>query len=144
MKINSILKRSSFLVVIVAGMLVGTIAYGSANYILSNDKKKPSPNYPKNASGETYGSSLDAKENEKEPDLIRAEGEDGTIGYVRLSELEGPAPKNPQEALALQAQKTDRYVNLYESDGKTVIGRFKIDAPNKSKSQNEKVRERSK
>lgn len=144
MKINSILRRSSFLFVILAGILAGTVVHGSVNSMLSTDKKIPSPNYPKNALGETYGSALDAKENEKEPDLIRAEAEDGTVGYVRKTELEGPVPKTPEEALALQAKATDRYINVYESDGKTIVGKFKVTATKKSKSQIEELEERYK
>lgn len=85
------------------------------------------PNFPKNESGETYGSGLDATPYEKGPDLIKAIGEDGTIGYIRKTEADGPMPKTPQEAIAMQAKQTNpRYINLYESDGKTIIGKFKI------------------
>lgn len=137
MKIKDILKRSSIFAIIIAGMLVGSISYGAVNTVMRIDKKVVSTNYPKNELGETYGKSIDAKVNEIEPDLISAVGEDGIKGYVRQTELEGEVPKNPEEALAKEA-KTDRYINLYKSDGKTIIGKFKVEAPKKHIIQREK------
>ena len=63
--------------------------------------------------------------------LILAQGEDGTIGYVRNTDLGEPAPESPEAALALMAERrasgyTGRYINLYDADGITVIGRFFI------------------
>lgn len=63
--------------------------------------------------------------------LIRADGEGGVEGYVWSNDLEGYSPASPEEALAIQAQRekegyTGRYVNLYERDGKTIIGRFHV------------------
>lgn len=85
------------------------------------------PRYPKNESGETYGSGMGHTPYERRPDLIESIGVDGTVGYVRQSEIDGEPPKSPEEALARQAeQTTPRYVNLYKSDGKTIIGKFKI------------------
>jgi hypothetical protein len=87
----------------------------------------PNPKFPKNDLGETYGSGLDSSPYERGPDLIKAMGIDGTIGYVRRTEADGPMPKTPEEALAMQAKQINpRYINLYECDGKTIIGEFKI------------------
>lgn len=86
--------------------------------------------YPKNQSGETYGSLLDAPSPDLEPDLIAAIGVDGTEGYVRATELySGPLPKSPDEAVAYMkalesAPYSVRKVPLYAADGKTVIGYF--------------------
>jgi hypothetical protein len=98
------------------------------------------PNFPRNASGEAYGSCIGVSPYEKEPDLVKAMGVDGTIGYVRQTETDGEMPKNPEEALAQQVKQTVRYVNLYESDGKTIIGKFKI-SPGRSvmKDENGKI-----
>ena len=65
------------------------------------------------------------------PGLLLAQGEDGTLGYVRATDLGEPQPETPEEALALMAEReasgyTGRYINLYASDGVTVIGRFHI------------------
>lgn len=123
MKINSILKKSSFLIIIILGMLVGSMAFASVNYML-DQSKAPSPDYPINEFGETYGSALDAKGQEKEPDLIKAIGVDGTIGYVRATDLIGKAPNSPEEALEQQAKATETVINLYKNDGRTIIGKF--------------------
>lgn len=77
----------------------------------------------KNANGETFGVDSD----DTPPELIQAEGSNGRVGYVRGSELEagsGPEPTSPAEA-ALNIPSSF-VVNLYESDGVTVIGEFKI------------------
>lgn len=89
-------------------------------------------NLPKNESGETYGSG-DLTPYERKPDLIKAMGMDGTIGYIRRAEADGPMPNTPEEALAIQAKQTNpRYINLYESNGKTIIGKFKISTGGRS------------
>lgn len=58
-----------------------------------------------------------------EPDLMSAEGENGTIGYVKKEDLNGPQPKTPEEAVKLNEAKS-REIPLYDDDGKTVIGKF--------------------
>lgn len=97
----------------------------------------PNPKYPRNESGETYGSRAGNSPFEKGPDLIKAEGVNGVIGYVRYTELNGEEPKTPEEALALQAKGTaGRVVNLYESDGKTIIDKFFIGKGSGGRSKN--------
>ena len=84
------------------------------------------PQYQVNECGLTYGSGLSACSFETEPDLIRAMGENGIVGYVYAVELRGPMPSNPEEAIELMAKhgSEPRFIPLYESDGQTVIGRF--------------------
>lgn len=87
-----------------------------------------------NENGESYGNYFQAMEAGVDPDLIAAQGVDGTRGYVRASDLEEPMPETPEAALALQAERrasgyTGRYINLYASDGLTVIGSFFISMP---------------
>ena len=65
------------------------------------------------------------------PGLLLAQGEDGTLGYVRATDLGEPQPETPEEAVALMAERkasgyTGRYINLYAPDGVTVIGRFHV------------------
>jgi hypothetical protein len=86
--------------------------------------------YQKNEKGQTYGSGLDAVSTDTEPDLISAYGVDGTLGYVLskdLRGLRGDLPKTPEEAVAKQRNApASRTIPLYDVDGKTVIGEFKI------------------
>lgn len=92
--------------------------------------------WPINASGETYGSALDAASPGDEPDLIRALTTDGKIGYIRRTEVDavnGSHVKNPAEALewmktveARAASGERTLVSVYEQDGVTVIGSFEI------------------
>lgn len=79
-----------------------------------------------NAKGETFGVDRDGRI----PDLIAAETTDGKPGYVYAKDLEGPTPKSPAEALALQEAKRGRIrtVPVYLSDGETVIGEFHVSA----------------
>lgn len=88
--------------------------------------------YQKNDSGETYGNNLQAKQLGYEAELILAVGEGGTTGYVRTSDLNGEEPSSPEEAQTLQEERikngdTGRYIPLYESDGETIIGTFKVE-----------------
>ena len=65
------------------------------------------------------------------PGLLLAQGEDGTLGDVRITDLGEPQPATPEEAVALMAEReasgyAGRYINLYAPDGVTVIGRFHV------------------
>lgn len=64
-----------------------------------------------NARGETYGVPND----EGVPDLHSAQATNGKIGYIRNTEL--------------MAFEGEGYLDVYESDGETVIGRFPIGDP---------------
>lgn len=81
-------------------------------------------NYPKNKQGLTYGSSADTLIYGKEPDLIKAYGIDGTLGYVKKEDLHTPMPKTPEEALKLIKEAKDIEIPLYDINGETVIGTF--------------------
>lgn len=78
--------------------------------------------YKVNENGETYGSELYAEVCGETPDLIAAICTDGTIGYVRNSDL-NPKPKTIEEAIELN-DITE--ISLYNSDGETVIGVFEF------------------
>ena len=81
--------------------------------------------YPKNENRQTYGPDMgDLNLGELgEPDLMLAEGENGTVGYVKKEDLNGPEPKNPEEAVKLN-EVLRREIPLYDVDGETVIGKF--------------------
>jgi len=88
--------------------------------------------YPVTASGETYGSVLLADRVGAEPDLILAEGIDGTTGYVSARDLT-PDVSSPAEALEYMAQlersgESYREIPLYDLD-KNVIGTFRVELP---------------
>lgn len=78
--------------------------------------------YSVNENGETYGNNLQAMELGYLSDLLLAEGENGVMGYIRASDLDD-AVMRPEEAVNSSA---DSYIPLYESDGVTIIGRFRI------------------
>jgi uncharacterized iron-regulated membrane protein len=86
----------------------------------------PTTDWPKNAQGQTYGSAAEATSPQDEPDLILAEATNGRVGYVLRTDLEGPTPTTPQEALSEQAAQAgkDQAIPVYLSDGTTKIGVF--------------------
>ncbi|SDW74612.1 hypothetical protein SAMN04487912_104298 [Arthrobacter sp. cf158] len=68
---------------------------------------------------------MDAASKGDEPDLIRAVGDGGSIGYKK-ADLD-QCPKTPDEAVAFEASKKahaskGRVLNLCAEDGKIVIG----------------------
>lgn len=87
-------------------------------------------NYEVNENGQTYGVCVDSAYIEDSPDLQLAEGDNGTVGYVYTEDLlYKDMPANPEEAVALmEAKRNGTYVpkaiNVYESDGVTVIDTF--------------------
>lgn len=80
--------------------------------------------YPKNERGETYGPNIEGK---ADPDLLLAEGQDGTVGYIRQKEMLDVAD-SVQEALMSKPQNKE--INLYLQDGSTVIGTFIVEKGN--------------
>jgi len=113
--------------VFVIGIVAGTMAPDITNATTNNLSPVQVPSFPKNENGQTYGAAPDATSPETEPDLIKAIGVDGTYGYVMKTDLDGKMPKNPTEALEQQRNApASRTIPLYDVDGKTVIGEFKI------------------
>lgn len=84
---------------------------------LSND-----PLYELNPDGFRYGSGLFVDEGFL--DLIQAEATNGKIGYVWYDDLNEPAPESP--VAAANYVSTERFIPVYEEDGRTVIGEFLI------------------
>lgn len=87
--------------------------------------------YPVNEDGLSYGSAMLASTPSQEPDLILAVGTNGKTGYVKYEDLYKEEPKTPEEAIEKQEKmfrtgNTERMIPLYEKDGKTVIGEFRI------------------
>lgn len=114
------------LITLITALIVGSIVVGPAIADNSSDQNKPYI-YPRNASGQTYGPAPFANSPEEEPDLISALGENGMEGYVLKEELDGPQPNTPEEAIEYMRNLPEyRIINLYASDGITVIDKFKI------------------
>lgn len=93
--------------------------------------------YPVNSSGQTYGIDWHGDNyDENAPDLVAAVGENDVEGYVKRTELqdEGDFVSSPQEALAYMEEKEAlkqsgveyRAINLYDLEGKNVIGEFRV------------------
>lgn len=90
------------------------------------------PDYPRNASGLTYGSVESANSPQDEPDLILVETQTGITGYVYKRELDqatGATVSSPEEAIAWQARADiglPTIIPVYAQNGITVVGVFQI------------------
>lgn len=86
-----------------------------------------------NDDGETYGTYIDKGDGEyEEPDLMAVIGVNDVEGYVKKVDLydEENQPNNPEEAIAYMEKREKegpRLIPVYEKDGKTVIGEYRID-----------------
>ena len=80
--------------------------------------------WPMNERGQTYGVQIDYQE----PDLVSVATTDNRSGYAYRQDLRDPTPSSPEEALRWQAAQggRPRYIPVYESDGMTEIGVFRI------------------
>ncbi|MHB8074045.1 M56 family metallopeptidase [Desulfosporosinus fructosivorans] len=91
------------------------------------------PVFPVNQNGETYGSNSEVTVAAQGPDLILAAGIDGTVGYMKLKDLNKDQPNNPEEAVAYMEKMkngpTYSDIPLYAADGDTVVGKFRIFNP---------------
>ncbi|UQZ83736.1 hypothetical protein SK3146_02943 [Paenibacillus konkukensis] len=121
--------------IVITGIVIVTMANGSkpANnqihtYAPDFPSHYSSHEYPTNENGQSYGSGLDAAFSDTEPDLIKAYGMDGTLGYVKSTDLRGDMPRTPEEAIALMDSDSERQIPLYDVHGKKVIGQFKVGA----------------
>ena len=142
--------RKVFSVPVVAVVTMAGIATGAvvgATYvsqdstpagISSTPDAEPSPgrvpNYPVNAVGQSYGQIEIDVLPEFEPDLILATATNGREGYIETAELDaitGANVSSPEEAVAWQleqdaASPKPTTINVYESDGSTVVGSFLV------------------
>ncbi|MGH3261291.1 MAG: hypothetical protein ACRDNS_04760 [Trebonia sp.] len=74
-----------------------------------------------NASGQTYG----VQNQRGTPDLIAVTATNHRTGYVYAHQLNPPPPKTIKQALA-QNNAAPKTLTVYESDGKTPIGKFAL------------------
>ncbi len=75
-----------------------------------------------NENGQTYGVMND----NGRPDLMAVVATNGREGYVRREDLRPPQPKTPEEAAEQGRDAGVREVPVYESDGETEVGIFRI------------------
>ncbi len=85
----------------------------------------PAPVFPKNESGQTYGSIANVTSVSQYPDLVLVQDTAGHDGYVLATQLNGPTPSTPQQAIAMNPTGP-RTIPVYASNGKTVIGKFVV------------------
>lgn len=126
----------------VTGLLLLTLimGYGINTISSADDSSKISKTidtirgyFETNENGETYGTYIDKGNDEyEEPDLMEVVGLNDIEGYVRKVDLydEANQPNNPEEALAYMEKREKegpRIIPVYEKDGKTVIGEYRID-----------------
>lgn len=78
----------------------------------TNEVENDNIQYETNENGETYGLGCYEEELGELPDLIKAIGIDGIVGYVRQTDLNEDAQTIP----------------LYDKDGQTVLGEFELKA----------------
>ncbi|WP_028608384.1 hypothetical protein [Paenibacillus harenae] len=126
------MKHKSILGVFFGLALIASTVYASDSTKPSlnnvHEVEKSIPDYPTNEQGQTFGSGPFPAGEVKEPDLIMAEGENGVVGYVKSSDLV-PSVSSPEEALAhnkLMKELGYKSLPLYEADGKTIIGEFRM------------------
>lgn len=74
-----------------------------------------------NASGQTYG----VQNQHGIPDLIAVIATNHRSGYVYANQLNPPPPKTPGQAIT-QNNAPPRILTVYQSDGKTPIGKFVV------------------
>ena len=119
----------AFAVIAGVGTGVAGVTVAQASDQPTNRSQMAAPVYPKNASGQTYGSAANATTPQNEPDLILVVATNGKTGYAKRTDLEPKAAANPAEAVAAQKANAASTavrapIPVYESDGKTVIGKF--------------------
>lgn len=82
----------------------------------------------RNKNGEIYGSEMLLEQIGVKPDLIKAVGQDGTIGYVKATELDNSSVNCPEAALVyVNNMPQQRVIPLYAEDGETILGEYVID-----------------
>jgi hypothetical protein len=86
----------------------------------------PATTHPRNAKGQSYGSSALSKTPADDPDLILVVATNGREGYAYSSELNGELPKSPADAARVSAANKGRAIPVYQSDGVTRVGEFVI------------------
>lgn len=88
-------------------------------------------NIPVNIKEKLNADNIELPETQTNEELIPATGVDGTKGFIYVFDCLYNAVDDPEEALIIQEQQNNgvgRYINLYDKDGETVIGTFKVES----------------
>jgi beta-lactamase regulating signal transducer with metallopeptidase domain len=95
-------------------------------YIAEEHEKKDEARqyFPINENGYTYGN--DQYGIDVEPDLMAVENEDGISGYCYSDDLTIKVASIEEAFASMEKWKDGRSVLIYESDGETILGIFKI------------------
>lgn len=108
----------------VAGVPLDTDLQTNSVIIPDGTQIEASGCYPKNENGESYGPEIYSNTRpEFVPDLILAQNEDGIVGYIKRSDIDGGAATLEE---ALNWVPKEYTVPMYTEDGVTVIGEFHI------------------
>lgn len=119
--------------VLAIGYGISTISSASDNSQICKTIDTIRGYFETNNNGETYGTYIDKGDGEwEEPDLMAVVGLNDIEGYVRKVDLydEENQPNNPEEAIAYMEKREKegpRIIPVYEKDGKTIIGEYRID-----------------
>ncbi len=108
---------------VVVAICISTRSYADnedSSLVIPTQEEILENGYPINERGETYGP--DVKNYLKEPDLMLAVNSEGVVGYIRVSDLNGPDLKTPEEAVQYFGEEI--CVNMFLQDGVTKIGEF--------------------
>jgi hypothetical protein len=112
-----------------AGVAAGTVAQAGTHRtnhsapLVSHTQRAPS--FPKNARGQSYGSSQAATSDDQVPDLVQAYATNGHVGFIRKDDLIPESPRNPEQAIqANAANARASVIPVYAADGVTRIGDF--------------------
>ena len=91
----------------------------------SFDFKLATKDFPRNKSGQTYGSAADAETPEQVPELIGVIGDHQVAGFVLRDDYFPPPPQDPNDAAEL-ASAAPRVLNVYDLEGKEKIDTFSM------------------
>lgn len=108
--------------------LVGVATYFMVVFNTETKANVTPPSYAVNENGQTYGEGPFTAGKDQEPDLIKAVGEHGVVGYIKNEDVT-PSASSPEEAVAKQKvieKQGYQSVPLYEPDGTTVIGEYRL------------------
>ncbi len=130
-------KKYIFGLVIISGLtFIGVNSFTKHQNKSDNIKVYNKYEIKENEYGQSYGSNLANTEYGNEPDLILVETDDGKLGYAYKDDFYDTKnqPNNPEEAVAytemveknIKKKGYYRAIPVYENDGKTKIGSFKI------------------
>lgn len=130
-------KKYIFGLVIISGLtFIGVNSFTKHQNKSDNIKVYNKYEIKENEYGQSYGSNLANTEYGNEPYLILVETDDGKLGYAYKDDFYDTKnqPNNPEEAVAytemveknIKKKGYYRAIPVYENDGKTKIGSFKI------------------